>query len=154
MERTSRNVAELLIEEGFDDNEFHVCCHPPHGYFTSVSIMGLRSYVEDDQVLEALALYGEIKSDILRLKYRKDHELAGIENGNRLVKMVLASKSIPYSMKIGANGANGAVLLTIIRNQLVQNVMRKDMRGEIARRLNVDFVKRKAICLLTVLKRM
>ena len=101
VELTSRNAAELLIEEGFDVNEFHVCCHPPHGYFTNVSIMGLRSYVEDAQVLEALAPYGEIKSDILRLKYRKDHELAGIENGNRLVKMVLATKSIPYSMKIG-----------------------------------------------------
>ena len=88
LKRTSKNAAELLIEEGYDVNEFHVCCHPPHGYFTNVSIMGLRSYVEDAQVLEALAPYGEIKSEILRLKYRKDHELAGIENGNRLVKMV------------------------------------------------------------------
>ena len=101
VELTLKNAAELLIEEGFDVNEFHVCCHSPHGYFTNVSIMGIRSYVEDAQVLEALAPYGEIKSDILRLKYRRDHELAGIENGNRLVKMVLASKSIPYSMKIG-----------------------------------------------------
>ena len=91
----------LLIEEGFDVNEFHVCCHPPHGYFTNVSIIGLRSYVEDAHVFEAQAPYGEIKSGILRLKYRKDHELAGTENGNRLVKMVLATKSIPYTMKIG-----------------------------------------------------
>ena len=101
VELTSRNAAELLIEEGFDVNEFHVSCHPPHGYFANVSIMGLRSYVEDAEVLEALAPYGEIKSDVLRLKYRKDHEFAGIENGNRLVKMVLATRSIPYSMKIG-----------------------------------------------------
>ena len=86
VEFTSKNAAELLIEEGFDVNEFHVCCHPPHGFFTNVSIMGLRSYVEDAQVLEALAPYGEIKSDILRLKYRKDHELAGIENETFLLR--------------------------------------------------------------------
>lgn len=101
VELTSKNAAELLIEEGFDANEFQVSCHPPHGYFTNVSIMGLRSFVEDAECLEALAAYGEIKSDVLRLKYRKDHELAVIENGNHLVKMVLATRLIPYSMKIG-----------------------------------------------------
>ena len=58
VEPTLRNAAELLIEEGFDVNEFHVFCHPPHGYSTNVSIMGLRSYVGDAQVLEALAPYG------------------------------------------------------------------------------------------------
>ena len=57
LELTSKNAAELLIDEGFDVNEFHVCCHPPHGYFTNVSIMGLRSYVEDAQILEALAKF-------------------------------------------------------------------------------------------------
>ena len=69
VELTSKNAAELLIEEGFGVNEFHVCCHPPHGYFTNVSSMGLRSYVEGAQVLEALAPYGEIKSDILPVSY-------------------------------------------------------------------------------------
>ena len=69
VELTLRNAAELLIEEGFDVNEFHVCCHPPRSYFTNVRIMGPRSYIEDAQVLEALAPYGEIKSVILRLKY-------------------------------------------------------------------------------------
>ena len=101
VELTSKNAAELLIEEGFDANEFQVSCHTPHGYFTNVSIMGLRSFVEDAEGLEALAPYGEIKSDVLRLKYRKDHELAVIENGNHLVKMVLATRLIPHSMKIG-----------------------------------------------------
>ena len=62
---------------------------------------GLRSYVEDDEVIEALKPYGEIKSEIFRLKYKRDHELAGIENGNRLFKMILATRSISYSMKIG-----------------------------------------------------
>ena len=44
------NAAEVLIEEGFDVEELHVCCHPSQGYYTNVSIMGLRSYVEDDEV--------------------------------------------------------------------------------------------------------
>ena len=101
VELKSKNVAEALIEEGFDVEELHVCCHPPQGYYTNVSIMGLRSYVEDDEVIEALKPYGEIKSENFRLKYKRDHELAGIENGNRLVKMILATRSIPYSMKIG-----------------------------------------------------
>ena len=59
------------------------------------------SYVEDNAVIEALKPYGEIKSKIFRLKYKRDHELAGIENVNRLVKMIVATRSIPYSMKIG-----------------------------------------------------
>lgn len=101
VELKSKNAAEALIEEGFDVEELHICCHPPHGYYTNVSIMGLRSYVEDNEVIEALTPYGEIKSEIFRLKYKQDHELAGIENGNRFVKMILASRSIPYSMKIG-----------------------------------------------------
>ena len=101
VELKSKNGAEALIEEGFDVEELHVCCYPPQGYFTNVSIMGLRSYVEDDKVIEALKPYGEIKSEIFRLKYKRDHELPGIENGNRLVKMILATRSIPYSMKIG-----------------------------------------------------
>ena len=101
VELKSKNAAEALIEEGFDVEELHVCCHPPQGYYTNVSIMGLPSYVEDDEVIEALKPYGEIKSEIFRLKYKRDHELAGIENGNRLVKIILATRSIPYSMKIG-----------------------------------------------------
>ena len=56
--------------------------------------------MEDDEVIEALKPYGEIKSEMFRLKYKRDHELAGIENGNRLVKMKLATRSIPCSMKI------------------------------------------------------
>ena len=38
VELTSRNATELLIEQGFDVNEFHFCCHPPHGYSTNVKI--------------------------------------------------------------------------------------------------------------------
>ena len=101
VELKSKNVAEALIEEGFHVEELHVCCHPPQGYYTNVSIMGLRSYVEDDEVTEALTPYGEIKSENFRPKYKRYHELAGIENGNRLVKFILTRRLIPYSMKIG-----------------------------------------------------
>ena len=48
----------------------------------------------------ALEEFGEIKSDVIRLKYKRDHDFAGIENGNRLVRMVLTKPSIPYSLKI------------------------------------------------------
>ena len=63
--------------------------------------MGLRSYIEDEEVKEALSHFGDVKSQVIRLKYKADHELAGLENGNRLVKMVLDKKSIPYSIRIG-----------------------------------------------------
>ena len=56
----------------------------------NVSIIGLRSYIDDDEVISVLSDYGGMKSEVIRLKYKADHELAGLENGNRLVKMVLA----------------------------------------------------------------
>ncbi len=93
--------AESLIEEGFDLGDSHVICHPPHGQSVNVSIMGLRSYIDDEDVKEALNQYGEIKGEVVRLKYKADHELAGLQNGNRLVKMCLSKKSIPYSLRIG-----------------------------------------------------
>lgn len=92
--------AEVLVEQGFDVEEIHVGVHPPKGKYVNVSIMGLRSYIEDEEVKEALSQYGDIKSQVIRLKYKTDHELAGLENGNRLVKMVLDKKSIPYSIRI------------------------------------------------------
>ena len=51
--------------------------------------MGLRAYIEDEKVVETLSRYEEIKSPVIRLKYKIGHDLAGLENGNRLVKMVL-----------------------------------------------------------------
>ena len=38
---------------------------------------------------------------MIRLKYKADHDLAGLENGNRLVCMILNKPTIPYSLKIG-----------------------------------------------------
>ena len=90
-----------IIENGFDACTNHIRCHPPHGYYLNVSIMGLKSYISDEDDLEKLSQYGEIKSSVIRLKYRQDHELAGLENGNRLVRIVLTSQSIPYSLQIG-----------------------------------------------------
>ncbi|KAL9959933.1 hypothetical protein ACROYT_G033311 [Oculina patagonica] len=56
----------------------------------------------DEEVKSALSEYGELKSEVVRLKYKADHELAGMKNGNRLVKMILDKPSIPYSLRIGA----------------------------------------------------
>ena len=90
LELEVKTDAEHLVSNGFDVAEIHVDCSPPHGKFLNVSIMGLRSYIDDDEVISALSDNGEIKSEVIRLKYKADHELAGLENGNSLVKMVLA----------------------------------------------------------------
>ena len=42
----------------------------------------------------------KFKSKIIRLKYKSDHDLAGLVNGKRSVKRVLEKKSIPYSLRI------------------------------------------------------
>ena len=63
--------------------------------------MGLIAYICDNDVIEKLSEYGQIKGQVIRLKYKHDHDLAGLENGNRLIRMVLTSPSIPYSLKIG-----------------------------------------------------
>ena len=101
VEFSSLNDAETLVEEGFDISEIHISCHPPHAKSINVSIMGLRSYIEDEEIIKVLSQHGEIKGKVIRLKYRADHELAGLENGNRLVRMLLTEKSIPYSLRIG-----------------------------------------------------
>lgn len=64
IELTSRAGVEMLIEEGFDVEEFHVSCHPPQGYYMNVSIMGLRSYVDNEEVVGSPAPYREIKGDV------------------------------------------------------------------------------------------
>ena len=101
VELTETTHVQELIENGFDAGSNHIRCHPPHGYYLNVSIIGLKAYISDDEVHEKLAQYGEIKGTIIRLKYKSTHELAGLENGNRLVRMVLTSPSIPYSLNIG-----------------------------------------------------
>ena len=78
-----------------------MACSSPHGFYTNVSILGLRAYIDDAQIVEVLSQYGEIKDNIIRLRYKADHDLAGLENGNRLACMILNNPSIPYSLKIG-----------------------------------------------------
>ena len=101
VELRENQLAEDLIENGFALEELHVQCNPPRGYYVNVSVMGLRAYVDDQTLTEALAPYGIIKGEVIRLKYKADHDLAGLENGNRLVRMILSKPSIPYSLKIG-----------------------------------------------------
>ena len=61
--------------------------------------MGLWAYMEDAGLLKALEPHGEI-IEVIRLKYKADHDLAGLENRNPLVWMVLSAPSIPHSLKI------------------------------------------------------
>ena len=100
IETTRQKLASDIIESGFSLQELHVPCNPPRGYYINVSIMGLRAYIDDADLLKALEPFGEIKGEVIRLKYKADHDLAGLENGNRLVRMVLSTPSIPYSQKI------------------------------------------------------
>lgn len=100
VELESKDQAEAFIDGGLDFDEIHIECRPPNGYYVNVSILGLRAYVDDNAVLLALEEFGEIKSEVIRLKYKSEHDFAGIENGNRLVKMVLTKPSIPYSLRI------------------------------------------------------
>ena len=95
LEFSSERDTEALIEEGFDVSDAHITCHPPHARVTNVSTMGLRSYIDDGDVKDVLSQYGGIKGEVIRLKYKADHDIAGLENGNRLVKMLLEKKSIP-----------------------------------------------------------
>jgi len=48
LELETKADGELLVSNGFDIDEFHIDCSPPHGKFLNVSILGLRSYVQAD----------------------------------------------------------------------------------------------------------
>ena len=56
-----KDHAEDIIDSGIDWNEIHITCHPPHGYYINVSLLGLPAYIEDDDILEVLRQFGEIK---------------------------------------------------------------------------------------------
>ena len=70
IQMTDASNAQELIENGFDAGPHHISCHPPHGYYLIVSIMGLKAYISDADVHEKLQQYGEIKGNIIRLKYK------------------------------------------------------------------------------------
>ena len=101
VELTENKLAEDLIENGFGLNELHVQCNPPPPRILYQRQCYGPSRFEDQALKEALQPYGEIKGDVIRLKYKADHDLAGLENGNRLIRMILHKPSIPYSLKIG-----------------------------------------------------
>ena len=75
--------------------------HPSQEKFTVVSIFILRSYIEDDEFKKVLSQYGEIKREVIRLKYKVDLAFAGLENGKSLVKVLLEKKTITYLFRIG-----------------------------------------------------
>ena len=102
IELTSEFQAQDIVKNGFDTGSLHIRCHPPHGCSLNVSIMGLKAYISDDDVVQKLSHYGEIKGQVICLKYKQYHDLAGLENGNRLIRMVLTFPSIPYSLNIGS----------------------------------------------------
>lgn len=62
--------AEQFIGQGFDLKDVHIQPNPPSGQFTNVSIMGLRAYIDDLEVVHELERYGQIKSEVIRLKYK------------------------------------------------------------------------------------
>ena len=95
------NNAINAQENDFDTGPHHIGSHPPHGYYLNLSIMGLKAYILDEEVYEKLTQDGEIKGAIIRLKYKANHALAGLENGDRPLRMVLTSPLIPYSLQIG-----------------------------------------------------
>jgi len=61
---SSVNDAEMLVEEGFDVREIHISCHPLHAQSITVSIMDLRSYIKDEEIVKVLSQYGEFKGDV------------------------------------------------------------------------------------------
>ena len=66
----------------------------------NASLLNLPAYISDGEVLDALQPPGIVKSKVICLKYKADHDLAGLENGKHLLCMVLGNPSIPYSLKI------------------------------------------------------
>lgn len=92
---------KILFEEGFDVEESYIFCYLLYGKFINVSIMNLWFYILDEDVKEVLKEYGDIKSEVICLKYKKDYDLVGLENGNCLIKMLLMKFFIFYLFWIG-----------------------------------------------------
>ena len=101
VELTTDHQIQEIIEHGFGSGDNHINYHTPRGYYLNVSIMDLKASFEDEEVIAKLSEYGEVKGSVIRLKYRQEHELTGLENGNRLIRIVLTAPSIPYLLQIG-----------------------------------------------------
>lgn len=68
---------------------------------------------------QALSGYGELRSEVIRFKYKSDHDLAGLENGNRLVKMVREKNLSLTRSELLENGAESS---TTINSRSALNV--------------------------------
>ena len=66
--------------------------------------MGLKAYVNDDEVMGKLSEYGEMKALVMRLKCRKEHQLAGLENGKRLIHIALTAQPSLIRFKLAESG--------------------------------------------------
>ena len=63
---------------------------------------------------------------------RAGSRAGGLQNGNRLVKMCLSKKSIPYSLRLLEVG--GVELFIMTNNQFAANVRRWAIRGRNAQK--------------------
>ena len=93
-EFSNANDTKTVVEEGFDVIEVHISCPLPHAHLINVRVYSRTLRTKKKQ--RSYRNIGEIKGDVIRLKYRATYHLAGLENGNRLVRMLLTEKSIPY----------------------------------------------------------
>ena len=57
IELNEATQVQEIIEHSFDAGTNHIRCHPPHGYHLNISIMGLKSYISDEDVLEKLSIW-------------------------------------------------------------------------------------------------
>lgn len=95
----SSKLTEDVITNRLEIEDCYLQCQLPQGYYTKVSFKALQAYINNKEVMKALAPYGKIIGDVVRLPYKKYHDLAGLENGNGMVAMIL-DQSMPYSFKI------------------------------------------------------
>lgn len=61
----------------------------------------MRSYIEDDEFKKVLSQYGEIKREVIRLKYKADLAFCGFRKWKSFSQGALEKKTIPYSLRIG-----------------------------------------------------
>ena len=110
--------------------------HPAQDKFTVVSIFILRSYIEDDEFKKVLSQYGEIKREVIRLKYKVDLAFAG------LVKVLLKNKTIPYLLRIGDEWCR---LIHKDQHQFAASGMSLALQGKDALKRFVVFARKEVI---------
>ena len=123
VEFETKEQAEEFIDGGLDFDGTHIECCPPNGCYVNVSILGLRAYVSEDAVLSVLEEFREIKSEVIRLKYKSDQDFAG----NRLVKTATDlskwSSLNPLSCNHSELMENGVEFYTMTNNEFAPIVI-------------------------------